>query len=164
MKKLIGILIVPLLSVVCWGEQITLGAVGKNILPLLGPGGQVLQWNANTFAGGLFPGSYPGSPCGAFIRCYGFNGTDWQFNMTGDMFCKNTCTYNATGAIRMTITRLPDGSTTTHVSATLRGTFVDPKGVVHDNVLGYFNSFTNPAKDGVTILAGGGLAIVLVDN
>ena len=141
-----------------------MGAVGKNILPLVGAGGQVLQWNASTFAGGLFPGSYNGSPCGAFPRCYGFNGTQWQFNMTGDMYCKHTCTYNATGAMNLSVAKLPDGSTTLHVSATLRGTFVDEKGVGHDNVLGYFNSFTNPAKDGVTELADGGLAIVLADN
>jgi|CZLA01.1.fsa_nt_gi hypothetical protein len=164
MKKLTYFMAVVLMSVACWGEQITLGAVAKNVMPLMGADGQVLQWNAETFAGGLFPGSYYGSPCGAFLRCYGFNGTQWQFNMTGDMWCRNTCTYNATGPITLSITKLPDGSTTTHVSATLRGTFVDEKGVEHDNVLGYFNSFTNPAKDGVTELAGGGLVLVLRDN
>jgi len=164
MKKLTYILAVFLLTVACRGEQITLGAVAKNILPVLGAGGQVIQWNVETFAGGLFPGSYNGSPCGAFIHCYGFNGTQWQFNMTGDAYCKNTCTYNATGPITMSVTKLPDGSTTLHVSATLRGTFVDEKGATHDNVLGYFNSFTNPARDGVTELAGGGLVIVLADN
>ena len=62
-----------------------------------------------------FSGSYNGSPCGAFIHCYGFNGTDWQFNFAGDTFCKNTCTYNATGAMKMSVTKLPDGSTTLNV-------------------------------------------------
>jgi hypothetical protein len=158
------ITVVLLLTGIGWGDQITLGGVAKNIMPLLGSGGQILQWNVETFSGGLFPGSYEGSPCGNFIHCYGFNGTDWQFNMTGDLYCKNTCSYNATGAIKLWITKLPDGSTTTHVSATLHGTFVDEKGIEHDNVLAYFNSFTNPAVDGVTELAGGGLVIVLADN
>jgi hypothetical protein len=97
MKVLTYALVPLLLSVACWSEQINLGPVATNILPLLGPGGQILQWDAKTFGGSVSSGSYLGSPCGAFIHCYGFNGAQWQFNMTGTMYCKNTCTYNATG-------------------------------------------------------------------
>lgn len=164
MKKLNGIWMVPLLAAACWSEQIMLGGVGPNVMPLLGPTGLVLQWNAPTMAGGIFPGSSPSNPCGALLHCYGFNGTVWQFNMTGSHFCKNTCTFNATGPLKMTVKKLPGGSQTFRVSATLHGTFVDQNGIEHENVLGFFNSFTSPATDDVKELAAGGLVIVLKVN
>jgi hypothetical protein len=146
-----------------FGQRIVLGAT-STIWPTPGEQGAPLQWNAVTFGGGLFSGSHSGSPCGVFKNCYGFNGKDWQFNMTDLNYCKNTCTYNATGPVVLSVTTLPNGAVTEHVSATLQGTYVDGRGVTHADVLGYFNSFTNPATDGITEMAGGGITIVLADN
>jgi len=147
----------------CFGQHIVLGGT-STVWPTSSEDGAPLQWNAVTFGGALLSGSHLGSPCGAFKNCYGFNGTDWQFNMTDPIFCKNTCTYNATGPVVLSFTRIPNGAVTEHVSATLQGTYVDPRGVTHTDVLGYFNSFTNPANNGITEMAGGGITIVLADN
>lgn len=162
MRTLVALLT---LSTACFATQITLGATASDVQPLLGGGGQVLQWNVSTFAGGMFPGSYDGNPCGGFEHCYGFNGTDWQFNFTGNNFCKAGCSYYASGPIKLgKPVKLPDGSTTIPVSAILTGTFTNEKGIVQTGVLGYFNSFTSPANDSVTVMGPGGLTIVLADN
>lgn len=166
MKRLTVIL---LLSVACFGQLSTVnisgGALaGKLVYPTNNSGGTPIQYNFMTFGGKLAPGSYSGAPCGALTNCYGLNGSQWQFNATGPL-CPNMCSYNSTSTtVSLSITTLPDGSTTEHVSASMYGTFVGPGGKIWQNVMAYFNSDTNPAIDGVTVMAPGGLVVVLQDN
>ncbi len=141
------------------------GFVESSIYPLFNESGQIIQWNANTFSGWLIAGTRDHwTPCNRY--CYGSNGKgEWHFNLTGSKFCLKTCTYVASGELVVSEPiRLPDGSTTLQASAVLNGTFTGPDGDVHKDAVGYYNTFTSPAKNGVTVPAAGGLVIVLGDN
>jgi|HubBroStandDraft_1064217.scaffolds.fasta_scaffold00603_19 hypothetical protein len=148
------------------------GITEPSVYPLLDEAGMPIQWNASTFEGFVFPGSYNGPKKGICVHapyCYGYDGRgDWQFNLTGAHFCQNTCTYTATGdlVISLPIT-LPDGSFIMQLSAVLTGTFVDQSGTIHPNVMGYYSTYTAPTRPGfhgIPVPAAGGITVVLEDN
>jgi len=148
------------------------GITEPSVYPLFDEAGVPIQWNAPTFEGFVFPGSYNGPKKGICVHaahCYGYDGQgDWQFNLTGADFCKNTCTYTATGELVISppIT-LPDGSFILQLSAVLTGTFVDQFGNIYPNVMGYYSTYTAPTRPGfggIPVPAEGGITIVLQDN
>jgi len=142
-----------------------------DVQPLINASGQVIQMNISVFSGGLVKGSYNSKKYGGICNtnaphCYGTDGLgNWRFLFTGQHFCVNTCTYTATGDLIVNKPiQLPDGSTTLQLYAILYGTYVSDSGVVRDNVMAYYNSYTDPAVDSTTALAYGGLTIVFQDN
>jgi hypothetical protein len=145
------------------------GFVEPSVFPLINGAGEIIQWNASLFSGAVVQGSYKHGICVGAKSCYGFDGRgNWKFNLDGSNFCKDTCTYTATGnlVISAPIT-MPDGSFIYQLNSMLVGTFVDQFGDTHPNVMGYYNAYTAPTAQGfggIPVPAEGGITIVLQDN
>jgi len=147
------------------------GVIEPSVYPLISLQGVPIQWNAPTFEGFVFRGvESKKDVCVGVATCYSYDGRgNWQFNLTGTVFCKNTCTYAATGNLVVgDPIELPDGSQVRNLSAILTGTWTDQTGTAYANVLGYFSTYTAPTigwpPDAIPVPAQGGITIVLVDN
>ena len=148
------------------------GIVQPEVFPLENGYGQIIQWNAPTFEGFIKAGKSSKNYCKDAYYCYSYDGQgNWQFNMTGDVFCPSPtyCTYTATGELEVSEPiQLPDGSTTWQLTAALNGTFTDQYGNVSEGVMGYYSTFTAPSlyvdKAFLPVPAQGGITIVLQDN
>lgn len=170
MRKLLAVILLTACAA-AQSKHYIFGLTESDVWPLANASGQVIQLNVSTFSGGLVKGSYNSQKYGGICNtntphCYGYDGRgNWRFLFTGTNFCTNTCTYTATG--NLTVSKpipLPDGSTTVQFNAVLYGTFVSDSGVVKENVMAYYSSFTSPAIDNTTVPADGGLTIVFQDN
>jgi hypothetical protein len=100
-------------------------------------------------------------------RCYSYTNQTLRVNVLG-YACPKGCSFVGTivdsGDLEQTTEILPDGSSAMRVFGKFLGTFVDPRGGVHTNVLALFNTVTNPATDGVQVVSGGTVVVVLSDN
>lgn len=146
------------------------GITEPSVYPLFDMGGSPIQWNAPTFEGFVFRGAKKNACAGAGKTSYCYDGQgNWQFNLTGKMFCENTCTYAATGDLVIgDPVELPDGSQVRYLSAILTGTWTDQTGTAYPSVLGYYSTYTAPTRcwplDEIPVPAQGGITIVLADN
>lgn len=133
----------------------------------IGGDGQPVQYNILTFGGELTVGKSQGWCNPGSEKCYGYAKGTLYVQTTGTV-CPNGCSYTGTitGASDLTETQilLPDGSTQVQIRGTFVGSFVDSKGVTHPNVAATFNSQTNPSTDGIEVISGGSLIVVLQDN